>query len=41
VWWREGFLTEEQLDDIRDGLIAEAYWWRLIREWSWEEPRPL
>ena len=28
--------TEEQLNDIRDGLTAEEYWWRLIREWSWE-----
>ena len=25
--------TEEQLNDIRGGLTAEEYRWKLIREW--------
>jgi hypothetical protein len=31
--------TEEQLNDIRGGLTAEEYRWKLIREWQEWSPR--
>jgi hypothetical protein len=34
--WRKVSFTEEQLNDIRDGLSAEEYSVELIREWSEE-----